>query len=1045
MISRFFISRPIFAAVVAIIIIIAGLVTLGVLPIAQYPQISPPTVKVSAVYPGASAKVLLETVASPIEQQVNGVEGMLYMSSTCANDGTYNLTVTFNVGMDMDMATVLVQNRVTTALPTLPEEVKNIGVTTRKQSTNIVLMISLTSPDGQYDDLYLSNYASLRIKDELARIEGVGDVFTFGVGDYSMRIWLDPEKIKARSLTTNDVVNAIREQNVQVAAGQIGQPPVPRGQNFQYVINTMGRLEDVEQFENIIIKTGQGGRITRVKDVASVELGSKTYNVIGLFDEKPTALLAVFQLPGANAIELSKKIQARMKELKGSFPQGLDYQIPFDTTLYVQASIDEVVETLLIAIILVFFTIFVFLQDWRATLIPAATIPVSLIGAFITMGMMGFSLNMVTLFGIVLSIGIVVDDAIVVVENTARNIDEFNMERKEATIKAMGEVSGPIVATTLVLMAVFIPTAFLGGVTGQIYRQFALTISAATFFSSINALTLSPALCAILLRPKPQRQNFFFRAFNWTFNKTRSIYERTVGKAIRLTAITMVLFLGLSGAAFFGFLSLPKGFFPVEDQGYVMVSAQLPDAASLERTTEVADMINKGIRSIKGIKHVIAVPGYSLLDGTVSSNAAAFWVMFEDFDKRTTPALKQKTLVARIRQAISVIQEANVIVFVPPAIPGLGVSGGFQMELQDRGNVGLSALEQMAQELALAANGQTGLSNVYTMFRANVPQLFAEIDRNKAKTLDIPMSNIFNTLQTYLGSTYVNDFNKFGRTYQVNVQADSVFRVQKEDIRRLEVRNNNGQMVPLSTLVSVEETLGPQIITRYNMYPAASINGEAAPGFSSGQALNLMEQMAKTSLPPTMGFEWAGMSFQEKAAGNPMIIFALAIIIVYLVLCAQYESWSISFCILLSVPPALLGTIIAVAIRAMDINIYTQIGIILLIALSSKNAILIVEFAKDMRESGKGIIEAATEAARLRFRPILMTSFAFILGTFPLVVAQGAGAGSRQALGTAVFGGMIAATFLTIVFVPVYYVVIQRFSEWLGRGKPEVHSKDSGG
>jgi len=1033
--SRFFINRPIFASVVAIIIIIAGLVTLGVLPIAQYPEISPPTVAVSATYPGASATVLLDTVAAPIEQEVNGVEGMLYMSSTCANDGSYNLTVTFEVGMDMDMATVLVQNRVTTALPTLPEEVKNIGVTTKKKSTNIVLMIALTSPDNQYDDLYLSNYATLRIKDELARINGVGDVFTFGVGDYSMRIWLDPEKLKTRRLTTNDVVNAIQEQNIQVAAGQVGQPPVPKGQNFQYVINTLGRLEDVEQFENIIIKTGQGGRITRIKDVARVELGSKTYSVTGVLDGKPTAILAVYQLPGANAIDLAKKIRAKMKKLKGAFPQGLEYEIPFDTTLFVQASIDEVVETLFIAILLVFLTIFVFLQDWRATLIPAATIPVSLVGAFIVMGMMGFSLNMVTLFGIVLAIGIVVDDAIVVVENTARNIDEFNMERKEATIKAMGEVSGPIVATTLVLLAVFVPTAFLGGVTGQMYRQFALTISAATFFSAINALTLSPALCAILLRPKPERRNVFFRTFDWAFDKTKNIYERVVGKAMRLTAIMLVLFLGLAGAAFFGFVSLPTGFFPVEDQGYVMISAQLPDAASLERTIEVADMINKRVGPIDGVKNVLAVNGYSLLDGASSSNAAAFWVVFDDFDKRTTPALQQNALMGKIWQVISDIQEAEVFVFVPPAIPGLGVSGGFQMELQDRGSVGLPALEEMTQEIVLDANGQTGLSNVYTTFRANVPQLFAEIDRTKAKTLDIPMSNIFSTLQAYLGSTYVNDFNKFGRTYQVNVQAESVFRIESEDIQRLEVRNNHGQMAPLSTLVSVEEILGPQIITRYNMYPAAPVNGDAAPGFSSGQALDLMEQMAKAKLPPSMGFEWTGMSFQEKAAGDPMIIFALAIIVVYFVLCAQYESWSISFCILLSVPLALLGTIIAVAVRSMDINIYTQIGIVLLIALASKNAILIVEFAKDAREAGKGIIDAAAEAARLRFRPILMTSFAFIFGTLPLVVAQGAGAGSRQVLGTAVFGGMIAATFLTIIFVPVYYVVIQGFSEWLSRGK----------
>ncbi len=1026
MFSRFFIDRPVFASVVAILIVIAGGVAVFTLPITQYPEIAPPTVQVTAAYPGANALVVSETVAHPIEEQVNGVEGMLYMSSTCSNDGSYALTVTFEVGTDLDMASVLVQNRVAVAEPMLPEEAKRLGVTTKKQSTDIVLFACLIAPDGRYDDLYLSNYSTLRIRDELARLEGVGDVFTFGTGDYSMRIWLDPEKLKSRNLTTNDVVAALREQNVQVAAGQIGQPPAPPGQDFQYTVSTLGRLADVAQFEDVIIKTGAGGRLTRVRDVARVELGSRSYDVSGQFDGQPSAALGIFQLPGANALDVSNRVRAKMEELSAAFPAGIEYAIPFDATKFVRASIHDVVETLFIAVALVFVTLFVFLQDWRATLIPAVTIPVSLIGTFLVMAALGFSINMLTLFGLVLAIGIVVDDAIIVVENAARHIDESGLKPRESAILAMSEVTGPIIATTLVLLAVFVPTAFLGGVTGQLYRQFALTIATATAFSALNALTLSPALCAIVLRPTPTRRNFFFRAFNWTFNKSSRLYQGVVGGLIRRTAIIMFVFVVLTGLAGWGYVSLPTSFLPDEDQGYALVSAQLPDAASRQRTLEVVDQVNEIIAQTPGVEHWVSAPGFALLDGATSSNAATFWVVFDPWEQRAEPNLSAQALVARLWQEFYCIQDANLFAFVPPSIRGLGHAGGFQMQLQDRGGVGSDVLQRMAGELALEANGQPILTRVYSTFRANVPQLFAEVDRIKAKTLDIPLSSVFNTLQTYLGSTYVNDFNKFGRTYQVKVQAEPRFRARPDDIKQLDVRNNRGEMIPLGTLVSVKETLGAQFITRFNGYPSASINGAAAPGRSSGEALSTMERIAAGKLPATMGYEWTGMSYQEKATGGQApFIFALAVVFVYLVLCAQYESWMIPIAVILAVPLALLGTVIAVALRGMDNNIYTQIGIVLLVALASKSAILIVEFAKSIHEQGKSRVEAAIEAARLRFRPILMTAFTFILGVLPLVIATGAGAASRQAVGTAVFGGMIAATVLAILFVPVFYVVVQ--------------------
>ena len=1045
MFSRFFINRPIFAAVVSIVIIIAGLVTLQSLPVAQYPEISPPTISVSTNYPGANAQVLSDTVAQPIEEQVNGVEGMLYMSSTCSNNGDYSLTVSFDIGTDLDMAQVLVQNRVSQATALLPEAVQRMGVTTAKQSTNILLFISLTSPDNRFDSLYLSNYASLRIKDELSRIDGVGSFSIYGASDYSMRIWLNPNKLKSRGLTTTDVLNAINEQNVQVAAGQIGQPPAPQEQDFQYAITVKGRLADAAQFEQIIIKTLPGGAMVRLKDVARIELGAKTYDMSSQSNGVPTAAIGIFQQPGANALDVAKKVKSTLKELKTSFPQGLTYEIPFDTTEFVNASINEVVETLFIAILLVFIVILVFLQDWRATLIPAATIPVSLIGTFAVMSVMGVSINMLSLFGIVLVIGIVVDDAIVVVENATRNMDDLKLGAKEATIRAMNEVTGPIIATTLVLLAVFIPTAFMGGITGQLYSQFSLTIATATIFSALNALTLSPALCAILLRPSAKHHNPFARAFNWVFDKAQNGYQRTIAIMVRQGLLVMILFAGITAAAFWGFTQLPTGFVPTEDQGYAMMSVQLPDAASQKRTLDVVEILNKRLAELDGVRSWVSVPGYSLLDGAVTSNAATIWVVFDSWDERLPKGLDLNAMLGHLWKMTSDIQEASIFAFSPPAISGLGQAGGFEMKIQDKGDVGLTALEQMTQEIAQDANSQSTLSNVYTTFRANTPQLFTDVDRTQTKSLGIPLSDVFDTLKANLGSTYVNDFNVFGRSYQVRVQADANFRARVEDIKKLEVRNNNGDMIPLGSVVSVHKTLGPQLITRYNLYPTATLNGQGASGISSGEAMTLMEGIATAKLPTSMGYAWSGMSYQEKVAGSSTIlIFVLAIIFVYLVLCAQYESWSLPLVIILAVPLALIGTVTAVFLRGMDVNVYTQIGIVLLIALACKTAILIAEFAKEGHEAGQGIMEAALEASKLRFRPILMTAFAFILGVFPLVIATGAGAASRQALGTAVFAGMISATFLMIFFVPVFYVVIQGISErFFGKKKNAImkHNK----
>ena len=1039
MFSRFFIERPIFASVIAILTVLAGTVTLGQLPIAQYPDITPPVVQVTTLYPGASATTVVDTVALPIEQEVNGVEDMLYMQSMSTSDGNYSLQVTFEVGTDLDFAQVLVQNRVASALASLPPEVAAQGVTTEKKSTAILQVINLTSPDQRYDSLYMSNYATINLKDVLARVKGVGDVVIFGVGEYSMRVWLDPQLMRTRSITTEDVVAAIEQQNVQVAAGQFGAPPTPASQEFQYTINVLGRLDEISQFEDIIVKVEPqlGGRITRIRDIARVELGAQTYSQFNQLNGAPAAGIAIYQLPGANAQQVAEAVRESMAELGQRFPDGLEYSIPFDTTLFTSESINEVYHTLFEAAILVFLVIFLFLQEWRATLIPAITIPVSLIGTFAAMALFGININTVSLFGLVLAIGIVVDDAIVVVENVWHQMEKNGLDAKAATIRAMGEISGPIIAITLVLMAVFIPAAFMPGITGQLYRQFALTIAASTFFSALNALTLSPALCALILKPPGEQRFFLFRWFNAGFERTAHGQTRLVTGMVNHKFLMMLLFVGISELAVYGFGRLPTGFLPEEDQGYAVIGVQLPDAASLERTRKViAEQINPLLEKQEGVASWIVIGGISLLDNSSNlANAAVIYVIYDTFEERAESGLTQERILGELRSGFAGLQDAIVFAVVPPAIQGLGVSGGFQMQLQLKGGSSdYARLEQMAGEMISAGTAQSGIGGVNTSFRANVPQMFADIDRVKAETLDVHVGSVFNSIQSFLGSSYINQFNKFGRNFQVYVQADSGYRLGAEDLRDLYVRNDAGQMVPLDTLTEVDFVQAPAIISLYNLYPTASLNGRPAPGFSSGDALALMEQMAERTLPPDMGYEWTGMSFQEqRVGGQATIIFALSILVVFLVLAAQYESWTNPAADILVIPIALLGVVLGVMARGFDNNVYTQIGVVLLIALASKNAILIVEFARELRASGKSVVDAAIEAAHLRFRPILMTSFAFILGVVPLVIASGAGAASRQALGTVVFAGMIAATLFNGTFVPVFYTVFQQISERLKR------------
>jgi HAE1 family hydrophobic/amphiphilic exporter-1 len=1035
MFARFFIERPIFANVIAVITILIGLVSLWQLPIEQYPDITPPTVQVTAQYPGANAQVVANTVAAPIEQQVNGVPNMLYMSST-SSDGSYSLTVTFEIGTDLDVAQVQVQNRLAAAEPTLPEEVRRQGVTAKKQTPNIILALSLLGEGDRFDGLFLGNYATLNLKDELSRVRGVGDARVFGAADYSMRIWIDPAKLKARGMATQDVLDAIREQNVQVAAGQVNQPPAQTDDNglaFQYTVTTLGRLSDIDQFENIIVKTAEGNRVTRLKDVARIELGAMTYDTYNQRTGRPTAAIGIFQSPGSNALEVAANVRAVMKRLAKDFPEGLTYEVALDTTQFVQASIHEVYKTLLEAGLLVLIVIMVFLQDWRALLIPATTVPVTIIGAFFAMAMMGYTVNMLTLFGLVLAIGIVVDDAIVVVENAAHHIEQ-GMAPKPATIKAMDEVLGPIIGITLVLMSVFLPSAFMPGITGMLYQQFALTIAATALISAINAMTLKPAQCALWLRPVSPRKNFFYRGFNRAYDWIASVYMAITRTMVRNVTLTMIVFLGLVGGTAYWYRLVPTGFFPIEDQGYALVSVALPDASAQPRTRAVLKKIDNVLKNIKGVGGWFTIGGMSFIENSNASNFATLFVTFRGWNERIPQGLTLDAMMGQLFGGFAGIQEANILAFPPPPIRGLGVRGGFDMQVQDRG-AGREALGQGVQELVAAANGQSQLQRVYSSFRPGVPQVFVDIDREKVKLLDVPLSSVFSTLQASMGAAYVNDFNKFGRVYQVRVQAEPKYRATPDDIQRLEVRNRSGGMVPLGTVANVRESFGPQVINRYNLYPSASISGGPAPGVSTGQALGLMETAAAQSLPPGIGYEWSGVSFQEKRVGNEALaVFGMAVTLVYLVLAAQYESWFTPLAVILVVPLGILGAIGATSLRGMDNNLFTQIGIVLIIALASKNAILIVEFATDIHRRGTSIRESALEAARLRFRPILMTSFAFILGVLPLVVANGAGAAGQRALGTAVFGGMLASTILAVFFVPVFYVMFQSLAEaWSGR------------
>jgi hydrophobe/amphiphile efflux-1 (HAE1) family protein len=1039
--THFFIDRPIFASVLSILIVIVGALSLLRLPVAQYPEIAPPSVQVRAVYPGANAKVLAETVATPIEQEVNGVEDMLYMSSQSTNDGVMQLSITFKPGTNLDKAQVLVQNRVALAEPRLPEEVRRQGITVRKRSPDLSLVINLVSPDRRYDNVYLTNYALLQVRDSLARLPGVGDITLFGAREYSMRVWLDPEKVAARNLTAADVVRAIREQNIQVAAGVVGQPPTPGPTDFQYTVTTQGRLSDPGEFADIIIKTGANGQVTRLKDVARIDLGSKDYASELFLDGEHSVGLALFQLPGSNAIETKEAVMAAMEQLKRRFPEGLDYVLSYDTVVFVQKSIEKVVKTLFEAILLVVAVVLVFLQTWRATLIPMLAVPVSLIGTFAVMAGLGLSLNTLSLFGLVLAIGIVVDDAIVVVENVERNM-ALGLRAREATRKAMDEVVGPIIATALVLVAVFVPTAFITGVSGAFYKQFALTISVSTVISAFNSLTLSPALCALLLDRAHGEKDVltrlfdilfggFFRLFNRAFDAFGNGYARLVGRLIRIGAIVAVVYVALNGLNFLAFDKVPTGFIPPQDQGYLIIYAQLPDAASLERTEAVIKRATKIILDTEGVKRVNAYAGFSVLSFATQSNAGTLFARLDDFENRAgNPGLAADAILAKLQQRLAGIEDAYVAVFAPPPVRGLSTVGGFKLQIQDRANLGPAELERVASDLIAKSNGLPGMARVFTTFRASVPQLYVDVDRTLAKSLHVPLGDVFDTLQIYLGSLYVNDLNLFGRTYQVVAQADSKFRATPKDIAALKTRNLEGEMVPLGTLVKVRETSGPDKIPHYNLFPTAELNGITLPGVSSGQAIATMENLLKAELPPSMGYEWTELSLQQILAGNTaVIVFPLSVVFVFLALAAQYESWSLPFAVILIVPMCLLSSMAGVWLMGMDNNIFTQVGFIVLVGLASKNAILIVEFAKRRQETGLGRREAAVEAARLRLRPILMTSLAFIMGVFPLVVSTGAGAEARRILGTAVFSGMLGVTLFGLLLTPVFYVLVRAFVE----------------
>jgi multidrug efflux pump len=1135
MLARFFINRPVLAWVISCVIVLLGGITGALLPVAEYPEISPPTVRVTANYPGANARVVADTVAAPIEQQVNGVEHMLYMSSQSGNDGSYTLDVTFALGTDVNLAQVLVQNRVAIAEPTLPDVVKAIGVTTKKRSPDILLAVNIYSDDNPetgrpyYDALYLSNYATIQLKDAIARLEGVGDVSILGAQDYSMRVWLDPDKLQSRNLTAGDVIRVLREQNVQVAAGQIGQAPVPAGQDFQYTLSTLGRLVEAEQFADIILKTGANGEVTYLKDVARTELGARSQDTLGRLDGRPTALLGVFLLPGSNALDTADRVKATMRELAIRFPLGLRYAITYDTTPFIRESVNEVFKTLRDAVILVAIVVLLFLQDWKALLLPLIDVSVSLIGTFALLSLMGFTLNNLTLFGLVLAIGIVVDDAIVVLENIERWLEK-GLPVREATISAMNEITGPILAITLVLSSVFLPSAFLGGITGQFFRQFALTISASMIISALNAMTMTPARAASIfagrthgdqgkealpwwsfalfgglvtvwllapilgawlglpvgeevgeaapaglqatilvwgkylvlffpgaiaggalgwffIRPVNWVLGTFFRGFNGVFDRATAAYGRIVGWALRLSVIVVLVYVGLIGLIGFGLTRIPGGFVPSQDKGYLVVNIQLPDAASLERTVAVTEQVEKIAHQIPGVAHTMAIPGQSLILNVNSSNYGFMFVVLKPFEERRDAALSGEAIAAQLRGRLRrEILDARVLVFGPPAVRGLGNAGGFKLMVEASGDVNFDALQAQADALAAKGNQQPGLVGLFNGFRARTPQLYVDIDRVKVKTMGVALTDVFDTLQAYLGSYYVNDFNRFGRTWQVNVQADAPFRMDADTVKDLKVRNAAGDMVPLGAVVDIRDSTGPVQVTRYNMFPAAPITGASRPGVSTGDVLATMEQLA-TQLPRNMTTEWTELSYLQKLASkveslrdlqqNPFSAFVLGTVLVFFVLSGLYESWSLPLAVILVVPMCLLSALAGVALAGMDINIFVQVGFVVLVGLAAKNAILIVEFARDRQQEGVSRFEAAVEAARARLRPIVMTSFAFILGVFPLVIAKGAGAEMRRTLGTAVFAGMLGVTLFGIFLTPVFYSVVRWFSERRGTKAPD--------
>jgi multidrug efflux pump len=1135
MISHFFIDRPIFASVLSIVLVIVGVVALSQLPVAQYPDVAPPTVQVSTIYPGADAQVVADTVASPIEQEVNGVENMLYMSSKCTNDGQMYLDVTFALGTDLNMAQVLVQNRVSVAEAKLPEDVKRQGVTTKKKSPSILLCVNLISPGGRYNQLYLSNFATIQVKDALARLKGVGDVTFLGPRDYSMRIWLDPEKLARLNMTPADVMAAVREQNVQVAAGRLGQAPTPPGQAFQLTVKTLGRLTDEDEFKNIVVRVGKDGEVVYLRDLVStgppergittgVELGAKNYDVSSYLDKDESVTLAVFQLPGSNALETAKLIRRTMESLRASnvWREGIEYHIVYDTTVFVEESIHDVFKTLVEAFILVFIVVLVFLQNWRATLIPMVAVPVSLVGTLAFMALLGFSINNLSLFGMVLAIGIVVDDAIVVVENVETHLAK-GLSPRDASRKAMTEVTGPVIAIALVLCAVFVPTAFMAGISGQFYKQFALTIAVSTVISAFNSLTLSPALCALLLKAHGHGEHaekddalprlgivliggllalafltpyvgplvglpsgghgeghenaavvspalvwgvragvflagaaagwfaawvvnkglaWFFHGFNRTFEVTIKGYGSSVGLLIRLAPIVLLVYGGLMALTLHGFRTVPVGFIPEQDKGYLLVNAQLPDGASLERTEEVVARLRDMALETPGVAHTISVPGYSVVLSTNLSNVGGLFVILKPFEERKGDAsVGARAVIDALRQRYrKEIREAQVGVFGAPPVDGLGSTGGFKLQVEDRGGSGPSALEGAVQTLAAEGNAQRGrLTGLFSSFTANQPQIYLEVDRVKAKSMQVDLGQVFTTLQAYLGSAYINDFTRFNRNWQVNLQADARYRLRPEDIGRLEVRNASGDRVPLSALLTVHDVTGPAIVNHYNMYPSAEITGNTAPGTSSGQAITIMDALSKKELPAGMQSEWTELTLQQILAGEDLLtklVFPLAVLFVFLTLSAQYESWSLPLAIILIVPMCLLAAITGVWLTGLDNNIFTQIGLVVLIGLAAKNAILIVEFAKEREDSGLSRSDAAVQASRMRLRPILMTSFAFILGVVPLVLAKGAGAEMRYALGVAVFSGMLGVTLFGIFFTPVFYVVMRWLTSRGGSAPP---------